>query len=188
MKSTLILSVFFLAVSITSAGVAQAAPQAAATASLGDIARKFRAERAQEVRKPTKVFTNDNLPAGPPGQGVSVSSAMAPSPPAPTTPSASTSSGGHDQKYYREKMNELRHRLELHERELNVLQQKLSQNQMQYYQDPNKTLQQEYTRSDVTKLTGDLNKKKEEIAADQKAMEDLQDQLRREGGNPGWLR
>jgi uncharacterized coiled-coil protein SlyX len=85
-------------------------------------------------------------------------------------------------------MSELRAQLDLHQRQLNVLQQKLGQSQTQFYADPNKTLQQEYSRSDITKLNQDIQKKQQEIADDQKAMDDLRDQLRREGGDPGWLR
>jgi hypothetical protein len=69
-----------------------------------------------------------------------------------------------------------------------VLQQKSAQNDMQYYPDPNKTLRQEFTRSDINKLNDQAEKKKQEIAADEKALDDLRDQLRREGGDPGWLR
>ena len=69
-----------------------------------------------------------------------------------------------------------------------MLQQKLGQNQTQYYPDPNKTLQQEYSREDINKLTADIDAKKQQIADDEKAIEDLHDQLRHEGGDPSWLR
>jgi DNA repair exonuclease SbcCD ATPase subunit len=42
--------------------------------------------------------------------------------------------------------------------------------------------------SDVYSLQDQIAKKKSEIDADQKAIEDLREQLRREGGDPGWLR
>jgi uncharacterized coiled-coil protein SlyX len=85
-------------------------------------------------------------------------------------------------------MSELRAQLEQHQRQLNVLQQKLGQGEMQFYTDPNKGLQQQYSRSDVTKGNEDIQKKQQAVADDQKAMDDLRDQLRREGGDPGWLR
>jgi len=47
---------------------------------------------------------------------------------------------------------------------------------------------QEYNRSDINQLKQEIDKKKQEIAADDKAIQDLQDQLRKEGGPPGWLR
>jgi hypothetical protein len=69
-----------------------------------------------------------------------------------------------------------------------VLQQKLGQNQVQYYNDPNKSLQQQYSRDDINKLTTDIDAKKQQVADDNKAIDDLRDQLRHEGGDPGWLR
>ena len=69
-----------------------------------------------------------------------------------------------------------------------MLQQKLGQNQMQYYPDPNKSLLQQYSRDDINKLTADIDAKKQQVADDEKAIEDLHDQLRHEGGDPGWLR
>lgn len=97
-------------------------------------------------------------------------------------------SARHDEKYYRSQMAEIQHRLDTHKRELEVLQQKSGLNQTQFYTDPNKTLQQEFTRTDINKLNDDIAKKKEQIAKDEKDMDDLRDQLRREGGNPGWIR
>ena len=69
-----------------------------------------------------------------------------------------------------------------------MLQQKLGQNQMQYYNDPNKSLLQQYSRDDINKFTADIDAKKQQVADDEKAIEDLHEQLRREGGDPGWLR
>lgn len=97
----------------------------------------------------------------------------------------------HDEKYYRKKIGELRTRLELHKRQLAVLEQKLAQGQMQFYGDPQKTLEQESTpafRGDVTKLQQEIDQKRQDIAAAEQAISDLQDQLRREGSPPGWLR
>jgi len=59
---------------------------------------------------------------------------------------------------------------------------------MQYYNDPSKSLMQQYSREDINKLTSDIDAKKQEIADDNKAIDDLHDQLRHDGGDPGWLR
>ncbi len=99
-----------------------------------------------------------------------------------------SSEGKHGEKYFRTRSSDLRAQLELHQRQLKVLSQKLDQNEMQFYSDPNKMLQQQYSRSDVNKLTQEIQQKREEIAADEEAIEDLRTQLRREGGDPGWLR
>jgi parvulin-like peptidyl-prolyl isomerase len=155
--------------------------------SLGDIARKLKAQKAKET-KPVKVITNDTLPAAKDGDsGFSVSAPAKPSTDAPSE-GPGTPAAGHDEKYYRSRMSKLQDQLDTHKRELDVLQQKLGQNNVQYYSDPNKGLQQGYSRDDINKLTADIDAKKQQIADDEKAIEDLHDQLRREGGDASWLR
>ena len=155
--------------------------------SLGDIARQLKAQKAKDP-KPAKVITNDDISrpkdagtgsaAG--GQGKSYAEA------------ASEGSGGpaqaHDETYYRSRLSSLQGQLDTHKRELNVLQEKLGQNQMQFYPDPNKSLLQQYSRDDINKLTTEIDAKKQQVADDEKAIEDLHDQLRHEGGDPSWLR
>ncbi len=43
---------------------------------LGDLARQEKAKRAKQTKKPAKVYTNDNMPARPPGEGPTAASAM----------------------------------------------------------------------------------------------------------------
>jgi hypothetical protein len=163
---------------------------------LGTVARQLRAQRADAAKKAAKVFTNDNLPTQPAGEGSTAASGLSSSPvqPARVQPGDSSSAkrapegDAHGEKYYSEEKAKINAAMEIHQRELAVLQQKSSQNDMQYYPDPNKTLQQELSRSDINKLNDQIEKKKQQIAADEKALDDLRDQLRREGGDPGWLR
>lgn len=173
-------------------------------ASLGDLAKQEQARRMKVKQEHSvRTWSNDNMPKRPPSEGVTAAAGMSVAPPpAPegSTPAAATSPeaapGGdtaegpetHDEAYYRKKAGELRARLGLHERELSVLQQKQSQNEMQYSPDPNKTLQQEYSRSDINKTNDAIAKKQQEIMADQQAMQDLESQLGREGHPAGWLR
>jgi hypothetical protein len=187
-------------------GLAQQQPTAP---SLGDLARQLRAQREKSSQK-ARVFTNDNLPARTPEEDQSISKGISGGPaqpeaakteekPAKTEAKASTgaeaeggsSEGPHDEKYFRKRMSDLRAQLDLHQRELDVLQKKLSQGQLAYYPDPNRTLTQESTPafySDQNKLRQQINEKQAQIAEDQKAIQDLQEQLRREGGEPGWIR
>jgi hypothetical protein len=179
---------------------------------LGDLARQLKAQRAKSEGK-SKVFTNDDLATLSPSPEHSAASPAKPS----TTPkeakpgeklvkktsgneaekesakatAAKTGEETHGEKYYRDRMSKLQDRLEIHQRELSVLQQKLGQNQMMYYPDPNKGLVQQSgptAMSDVYKLQDQIANKKAQIAADQEAIEDLREQLRREGGDAGWLR
>jgi len=180
---------------------------------LGDLARQLKAQRAKSGEKP-KVITNDDLATrSPSGEQSAASPAKASSKtteeaksgekPAKETsgneagkesakaPSAETGEQPHGEKYYRERMSKLQDRLDIDQRELTVLEQKLSQNQIQYYPDPNKGLLQESgptALSDIHKLQDQIDAKKAQIAADQDAIDDLREQLRREGGDAGWLR
>lgn len=155
-----------------------------ASPSLGQLARQVKAQKAKDT-KPAKVFTNDNLEASAPLSTSTEKAAEVPAPPAATS---SAPPAPHHEEYFRAQMSKLKGQLETNQRELDVLQQKLGQNQMQYYDDPNKSLQQQYSREDVNKLTDEINAKKEEVANDNKAIDDLRDQLRHEGGDPAWLR
>lgn len=159
--------------------------------SLGALARKLRAERKEEGKKPVAVFTNDNIPTSGSLGTVEVSNGSA-SASASSGPNAETGSGSeHGQKYFSKKAKAIRGNLDMHQRELAVLEQKLSQSQMVYYSNPQKTLEQEsgpQFQSANNKLKKEIDAKKQQVADDQKAMEDLQDELRRDGGDPGWIR
>jgi predicted RNase H-like nuclease (RuvC/YqgF family) len=156
--------------------------------SLGDIARQLKAQKAKETKPPTKVITTETIAQTGDAASGSKVGAKGKSSPQSTTEESGTKKAAHDEAYYRSKMSTLQSNLDTHRRELDVLQQKLGQNQNQYYADPNKSLLQQYSREDIDKLTAEIDAKKQEIADDEKAMDDLRDQLRHEGGDPGWLR
>jgi predicted RNase H-like nuclease (RuvC/YqgF family) len=200
-KRVLVAAVAMLAFS----GVGRLLAQAQEALSLGDLARQQKAQRAKAARKPVKEFSNDNLPARPATAGLTVAGEMSAEPQATKSgesegteaaeaakqPAGGEAEAVHDEKYYRDEMSKLQARLETHRRQLSVLEQKLAQGDMQYYPDPQRTLEQTSTpsfRSDINKLQDDIAKKKQDIADDERAIEDLRDQLRREGSPPGWLR
>ena len=151
---------------------------------LGNIARQIKAQKSKEP-KPVKVLTNDTIGASEDKPAGTESPKKNPTETAPVTPATS---GKHDAAYFREKQSKIQDEMDTHKRELSVLQQKLGQNQTQYYANPQDSMMQQYTRSDINKLTDEINAKKQQIVDDQKAMDDLRDQLRQEGGDPGWLR
>jgi len=182
--------------------------------SLADAARKVRAAKSKGT-KPVKTFTNDDLQSLDKKSGATTPTSTESAPkgkePAAAEPgkdskdqegkdkaevksqdgeSDASAEGDqiHNEKYFRKHMAELNASLELHKRELSVLQQKLSLGGPVYYNDPQKQMEQEYSRSDITKLTNQVDAKKQQIADDEKAIDDLRDQLRRDGGDPGWLR
>ncbi len=144
--------------------------------SVAAIAKKLQEERAKIPAGHVPLFTNDNLPTGNAGVGiVSASSSGAGSQgvfgakPSPEMIQQAA--------YLEHQLSVARARLETHKRELEVIEQQLAQNQMQYYPNPNQTLFQEYTRQDINKRTAELNDKKQQVADDQAAVDRLQGKL-----------
>jgi chromosome segregation ATPase len=159
---------------------------------LAEAARKARAKEAAEG-KPKHVLTNDDLP----NNG------------APATPKAAAADAeananledagagqGQDkdsndpksEKYWRKQFADARAKLAKAEQELDVLQRELNKNQVQYYPDPQKALTQQYTREDINEGAAKINVKKAEVESLRQHISDLEDDLRKSGGDPGWAR
>ena len=68
------------------------------------------------------------------------------------------------------------------------MQRELGELNLQYYSDPMKAMQQELTRSDINAKTDKIDAKKKEIEADEQAISDAEDDLRKAGGDSGWAR
>jgi hypothetical protein len=156
--------------------------------SLADAARKSREQKKAE--KPAKVFTNDNIPTS---GGISVAAAQgAPqegaAAVAESNPSASANPSGKDEKAWRDKFAKLRQKLDMDKENLDVMQRELGVLSTQYYSDPNKAMQQQLSRDDINKKTSDIDAKKKDVEADQQAIDDAEDDLRKAGGDPGWAR
>jgi len=192
MKETLRVLAMAIPLSIGTAGLAQGQTASSTTSTnttrdpVADAARKARAERAKESQKPVKVFTNDSVPTA---WGISVVG------PPPSEESEETGKAGPEAGTARDKqrqevrteMQKLRSNLDLHQRQLAVLQQKLNLAQLQFSFNPNDTLQQETFRTDIDTQTKQVQEKQQQVADDQNAISDYQDQVLREGGDPGWL-
>lgn len=159
--------------------------------SLGEIARKLKDERSKETQKPRVVYTNDNLPSRESLGIVAVDLAGQAKAEAPATGKNVASTEEHGEKYFRSKAEKLHSQMEFDERRLDGLRQQLGLAQTQYYPDPQKTLEQESTpafEADLDKLRAKIAGTEKALADDQKALDDLQQELRRAGGNPGWIR
>lgn len=176
----------------------------ASAQSLGDIARKVREEKKQE-KKATRVYTNDNLPTKP-GE-VSVVGTPAPAPKIEGEETATAEGGAapgagaaaakeeekskeppHDEAYWKGKFAEQRAKISAAEKELDLLQRELNLMQQQYYSDPNEALREQNTRNQINSQTQAINDKRSEIDKLRAGLAALEDQLRREGGDPGWAR
>ncbi|HEV2378488.1 MAG TPA: hypothetical protein VG206_01680 [Terriglobia bacterium] len=146
--------------------------------SLAEFAREQRAERAKDSNAPPRVFTNDNLPKG--SGGLSVVG----TPPDQENASASAEDETRTSGRLRLQVAGLKERLDTHRRELGVLQQKLGENQVQYYPNPNDILHQEYSREDINRLTLAIERKKQQVEADEQALAEAEDEVARRGLAP----
>jgi len=152
-------------------------------------ARKAR-EKQKAAPKPAKVVTNDDIP--------SVS----------TTPADSSASQGADagkgdskdgealkdennpkkEAYWRKKYQQTNDRLAQAEKDLDVLQRGLNTDQVQYYSDPQKALIEQHNRSDINEKTAKVDTKKKEIEDLKQQLANMEDEVRKAGGDPGWVR
>jgi hypothetical protein len=153
---------------------------------LAEAARKARAEQ-QTAPKPKKVFTNDDMPTPPRASDTKAGTAPADATAADDKDRAAENDPKNEA-YWHKKFAKARANLARSEKELEVLQRDLNKNEVQYYPDPQKALMQQYTRQDINSDRAKLEAKKQEVEANKKAISDLEDDLRKAGGDPGWAR
>jgi hypothetical protein len=181
----------------TSAQASQNATPAAAAPQqdpLVEAARKAR-EQKKDAPKAAKVFTNDNIPtdgavstAEPSPDGTPQETSETSTPAA--TPATAT---GNDEKTWRDKFATLHHKLDQDQAELDVLQREANVDMTQFYGgDPQKAAQDQMSQqpmgANYNKKVTAIDAKKKEIEADQQAISDAEDDLRKAGGDPGWAR
>jgi len=181
MKRLPFIALFLAGLLVTSLGWAQSSNQNQSGQSLADIARKLKAQQGQSPVA-GKTFTNDDVAAARAASGMTMDTGSSGS-----NTETTDASGAHGEKYFRSEYSKLLGQKEMDERQLDVLQKQMNKNNVQYYNDPNVALQQQYSREDIQKNQDEIDKKKQEIAGVDQAISDLQDELRREGGNPSWL-
>ncbi len=158
--------------------------------SLAAAARRSR-EQKKDQPKPAKVITNENIPTQ---GGISAVGSSPTGTPgaagdnAAGIPAKTGTSAPSDEKGWREKFANLRHKVDQDQAELDVMQRELGVLDVQYYNDPVKAMQQDLTRADINKKTADIDAKKQQIEADKQAISDAEDDLRKAGGDAGWAR
>jgi hypothetical protein len=154
-------------------------------------ARKAREQRKDQAgAKPARVFTNDNIPTQGGVSAVGVAPAVdnadgtgAAAAAASDKPAAAAGESG-----WRERFAHLRKKLEQDQTDLDLMQRELGVLDVQYYNDPVKSMQQGYSRSDINEKTDKIEAKKKTIEADEQAIADAEEELQRAGGDPGWAR
>ena len=164
---------------------------------VADAARKARAQQ-KAAPKPKKVYTDDDVkPATPPSatgaaannqpaQGAQASDNGQGAQPADGTAAGGT--GNDAEKTWRKRFADQRTKIETAEKELDILQRESEKAQVQYYNDPQKALMEQNTRKDINDKNAKIDQKKLEIASLKQQLSDMEDELRKSGGDPGWAR
>ncbi len=177
---------------------------AACTATLGaqslaDVARKEE-QRRKEIKTPSKVLTNKDLGEVPPSSApppAATPPAAAPGDAAASTPADAAADAGKDkpkdsgvvkdQKYWSTKMKELQDTL-AHDQVLSEAMQTQINSLTTDFVNRDDPAQRAVIERNRNTALAELNRLKDQVKKDQKAIDDLQEQARRAGVPPGWLR
>ena len=92
------------------------------------------------------------------------------------------------EKEYRGKFKELRDRLAYEQQKLDVMQRELNLMQTQYYSDPNVAMREQTFRGQINQRTQEIEQQKGTVDKAQKAISDLEEELRKKGLPAGWAR
>jgi hypothetical protein len=166
---------------------------------VADAARRAR-EAKQNAPKPRKVYTDDDVskskPA-PPATSTSSATGDSSSPTqGATKPIAGASaktptSADQDAKAeadWRKRFKEQHENIARAEKELDILQRENQKDQIQYYPDPQKAMTEQYTRKEINEKDAKIEAKRKEIEQLKQGLADLEDALRKAGGDSGWAR
>jgi chromosome segregation ATPase len=157
---------------------------------VADAARKAR-ESKKDAPKPKKVYTDDDFksavpePAAASGDKSGTAAAKA-GDKAKTGDAPEEDPNG--EKAWRKLFQAQRDKIAKAEREIDVLTRELEKAQIQYYPDPQKALTEQNNRADINEKNAKIEAKKKELEQLKQGLDDLEDQLRKSGGDPGWAR
>ena len=185
----------WLAASVILAGLSLAAPTVAAQPQQGqqqsgdpvaDAARRAR-EQKKTAPKPKKVYTDDDIKPAAPSSAAGAGGAQA----TPDNGEGAVAAGtGKDdaETAWRKRFADQRGKIAAAEKELDILEREAAKAQLQYYNDPQKALMEQNTRKEINDKNAQIEQKKQDIANLKQQLSDLEDGLRKSGGDPGWAR
>jgi Spy/CpxP family protein refolding chaperone len=154
---------------------------------VADAARKAR-EQKKNAPKAKKVFTDDDVKSAVPDKtsapGAANTATAAAQKPGDTGPAEDPNS----EKAWRKRFAEQHAKIDKAQQELDLLQRELDKSQLQYYNDPQKALNEQNNRNEINDKSAKIEAKKKEIDQLLQELDDLETQMRKAGGDPGWAR
>ena len=160
---------------------------------VADAARRAR-EAKQTAPKPRKVYTDDDVSRPKPAPAATSTtgeSTRDSSKAAAGTSLKTPTSADQDAKAeadWRKRFKEQRENIARAEKELDILQRENQKDQIQYYSDPQKAMTEQYTRKDINEKDAKIAAKHKEIEQLKQGLSDLEEALRKAGGDSGWAR
>ena len=158
---------------------------------VADAARKAREQKKKDTAKPKRVYTDEDVnhitweapvATGTTEPGAERSAKTNGAQPAQESGKPEDSA----EVLWRKRFKEAYANLARAEKELDVLQREDNKAQVQYYPDPQKALTEQYSRKEINEKDTKIAAKKLEVAHLKQQISDMQDELRKSGGDPGW--
>jgi hypothetical protein len=162
---------------------------------VADAARKAR-EKKKDAPKPKKIYTDDDVkksapePAAAPGPagGTVATTAVQAAGDSAKTGDATKTEDPNGQAAWRRRFQAQRDKIAKLMKEVDILGRELEKAQMEYYPDPQKAMTQQNSRAEINAINAKIDAKKKEVAQLQQGLDDMEEQLRKSGGDPGWAR
>ena len=164
---------------------------------VADAARRAREQKKKETVKPKKVYTDEDVNHSVSGDAPASTDANAPAK-AEDNAAKTTDAQGKDaeaktpdpeqaaEARWRKQFKAAYANLDRAQKELDILQREDNKAQLQYYTDPQKALAEQYTRKDINEKDAKIAAKKKEVDQIKQQISDMEDALRKSGGDPGW--
>ena len=166
---------------------------------VADAARKAR-EAKKDAPKPKKVYTDDDVKTNAPapeaaatsapgnGNGTAAATKVQAAEEINKPGDATKTEDPNSETAWRKRFQAQRGKIAKAEKELDILGRELEKAQLEYYPDPQKALREQFDRADINKKTAKIDAKTKELDDLRQGLSDLEDQLRKSGGDPGWAR
>jgi cell division protein FtsL len=159
---------------------------------VADAARRAR-EAKQNAPKPHKVYTDDDVSKPKPTPSAATANSTTQDSTAQAGGTSANTSAPADQDAkteaaWRQRFKEQRDKISRAEKELDILQRETQKAEIQYYPDPQKAMNEQYTRKEINDKDAKIEAKRKEIADLKLGLSDLEDALRKAGGDSGWAR